>query len=206
MVCPPPFKGYTRRRRLPDTRPVPTGEDAMRWLRAFLVVACVGLVSACKTITGGPLVRPGEPTGVLEISNGSRHTLTAAVQTDCSAMSHRLNRLPSGVTIPPGRSHRLTVSAGCRDVDTGLASGTMLHEACFRTRVPPGRLTRHHVRGRPCDRASKTGAGDVSGARLVLRIGSDVIRRLRLTAPCGGLPPHPCPAPGSRPQSPQHRR
>ncbi|WP_147422582.1 hypothetical protein [Maricaulis maris] len=119
----------------------------MRWLRAFLIVACVGLVAACNTITGGPLVRPGEPTGVLEISNGSRHTLTAVLISDCSAMSYGLNRLPSGVTIPPGRSYRFTVSAGCWDVDAGLAYGTTLHEARFRTQVRQGRLTRHIIRG-----------------------------------------------------------
>ncbi len=119
----------------------------MQWLRAVMVVACVSLVSACSTITGGPLVRPGEPTGAIDIVNQSRHTLTAVLISDCSAMSYGLNRLPSGVTIPPGRSYRFTVSAGCWDVDAGLAYGTTLHEARFRTQVRAGRVTRHNIHG-----------------------------------------------------------
>ncbi|WP_417487580.1 hypothetical protein [Maricaulis sp.] len=119
----------------------------MRILRIWALMACVGLVAACSAVTGGPLVRPGEPTGAIEIANGSRHTLTAVLISDCSAMSYGLNRLPNGVTIPPGRSYRFTVSAGCWDVDAGLAYGTTLHEARFRTQVHAGRLTRHVIRG-----------------------------------------------------------
>jgi hypothetical protein len=100
-----------------------------------------GLAACASLVTGGPLVRPGEPTGTLEIVNRSSRTLSAILISDCSAASYGLNRLPAGVTVPPGRSYRFTVSAGCWDVDAGLA----YNEARFRTRVPAGRLVRHAV-------------------------------------------------------------
>lgn len=113
--------------------------------RILQIIATIGVaasLTACASlITGGPLVRPGEPTGMLEIVNGSSRTLTAILISDCSAASYGLNRLPSGVSVPPGRSYRFTVSAGCWDVDAGLAYS----EARFRTRVPAGRLVRHTV-------------------------------------------------------------
>lgn len=112
------------------------------FMRAGAVVALAASVAACASlVTGGPLVRPGEPTGVLEIANGSSRTLTAILISDCSAASYGLNRLPSGVTVPPGRSYSFTVSSGCWDVDAGLA----YNEARFRTRVPAGRRVRHTV-------------------------------------------------------------
>ncbi|MEP3071905.1 hypothetical protein [Maricaulis sp.] len=113
--------------------------------RILQIIATIGVaasLTACASlVTGGPLVRPGEPTGVLEIVNGSSRTFTAILISNCSAASYGLNRLPSGVTVPPGRSYRFTVSAGCWDVDAGLA----YNEARFRTRVPAGRLVRHTV-------------------------------------------------------------
>lgn len=120
----------------------------MRWIKVMMALACLGVVSACSVVTGGPLVRPGEPTGVLEIANGSSHTLTVILIADCSGMSYGLNRLPSGSTIPPGRSYRFTTSAGCWDVSAGLAYGTTIYETRFTTQVRPGRLTRHTVTGR----------------------------------------------------------
>ena len=108
---------------------------------AAIAVLAVSLTACASMITGGPLVRPGEPTGALEIINGSNRTLTAVLISACSASTYGLNRLPDGVTIPPGRSYRFTVSAGCWDVDAGLAYS----EARFRTRVPAGRLVRHTI-------------------------------------------------------------
>lgn len=111
-------------------------------LRTGAAIALAASLAGCASlVTGGPLIRPGEPTGVLEIANGSSRTLTAILISDCSAASYGLNRLPAGVTVPPGRSYSFTVSAGCWDVDAGLAYS----EARFRTRVPAGRRVRHTI-------------------------------------------------------------
>ena len=108
---------------------------------AAILMLAASLAGCASLVTGGPLVRPGEPTGALEIVNGSSRTFTAILISRCSASTYGLNRLPGGVTVPPGRSYRFTVSAGCWDVDAGLA----YNEARFRTHVPAGRLVRHTV-------------------------------------------------------------
>ena len=110
-----------------------------RW--AILAAMSWGL-TACATLTGGPLIRPGEPVGFIDVVNGSSMSLTSVLISDCSAMSYGLNRLPNGVTIPPGRSYRFTVSAGCWDIGTGLA----YHEAYQRITVRPGGGFRWTVR------------------------------------------------------------
>lgn len=124
-------------------------ETMMHRFRVPIAALAMGLLAACSSLTGGPLVREGEPTGVLEIANGSSSTLTAILISDCNAMSYGLNRLPSGVTVPPGRSYRFTVSAGCWDVDAGWGYVTSTQygtsEARFRTQVQAGRLTRHVI-------------------------------------------------------------
>jgi hypothetical protein len=108
---------------------------------AAILMLAASLAGCASLVTGGPLVRPGEPTGALEIVNGSSRTFTAILISRCSASTYGLNRLPSGVRVPPGRSYRFTVSAGCWDVDAGLA----YNEARFRTQVPAGRLVRHTI-------------------------------------------------------------
>ncbi|PWE16832.1 hypothetical protein DDZ18_11615 [Marinicauda salina] len=113
-------------------------KHAIRHAAAALAAA---IVSACGSIDGGPLIRPGEPTGVLEVANGSSRTFSAILISDCDNFTYGFNRLPDGVRVPPGSSYRFRVSAGCWDVDAGLA----YQEARFRTQVYPGRLTRHVV-------------------------------------------------------------
>jgi len=113
-------------------------------MQRLLAVILVSLsLASCSTVTGGPLVRSGEPIGYLEVINRSQYTLTSILISDCSAMSYGLNRLPSGVTVPPGRSYRFTLSAGCWDVGAGLA----YHDAYERLQVRAGRVTRYTLTG-----------------------------------------------------------
>jgi hypothetical protein len=106
---------------------------------AGAALLALGLASCESMITGGPLLRPGEPVGVLELVNVSRSSVTAIAISDCSASTYGLNRLPSGMTIPPGRSYSFQVSAGCWDIfatHSNAASGRL------RTRVGPNGRTR----------------------------------------------------------------
>jgi hypothetical protein len=107
-----------------------------RTIRVYLIVAATLTLNACANyISGGPLVRPGEPVGAVEVINGSRYTLTAILISACSSSTYGLNRLPDGVTVPPGRSYRFTVSAGCWDVDAGLSRREARHRLTVRARA-----------------------------------------------------------------------
>tara|TARA_R110002072_G_scaffold260612_2_gene419058 strand:+ start:1784 stop:2146 length:363 start_codon:yes stop_codon:yes gene_type:complete len=94
-------------------------------LRAALVG--IGLsMSGCSSVvdnfvTGGPLVRAGEQTGVIQVVNRSGYSLTSVLLARCSAPSYGLNRLPDGVRIAPGQSYSFRVGAGCWAVLAGLA-------------------------------------------------------------------------------------
>jgi hypothetical protein len=77
-------------------------------------------LSACESlITGGDLIRPGEPTGIIEVNNASSVMVDVVLISDCEASSYGLNRLPDGVAIQPGSAYQFEVSAGCWDVDAG---------------------------------------------------------------------------------------
>jgi len=119
-----------------------------RLVRVVLALACVAMLttvaSCADMITGGPLLRPGEPTGTLQVFNRSRVTITAVLISRCSASSYGLNRLPSGVTIPPGRSYDFKLSAGCWDVDAGAYG---IGEARQQLTVRAGGLMRYGVTG-----------------------------------------------------------
>lgn len=111
---------------------------------AFLALALAGCASL---VTGGPLVRQGEPTGVLRFINASRAPVTTIMISDCSASTYGLNRLPQGVAVPPGRAYDFTVSAGCWDIAAGYMTGTSSwDEARGRLQVAPGRVTEWGVR------------------------------------------------------------
>ena len=86
---------------------------------AITLSGCTSLVE--NFVTGGPLIRPGEPTGVIQVVNRTGYTLTSVLLAPCSAPSYGLNRLPSGARIAPGRSYTFRVSAGCWAVLAGLA-------------------------------------------------------------------------------------
>jgi len=119
-----------------------------RLVRVALALACAAMlttVASCAgMITGGPLLRPGEPTGTLQVLNRSRVTITAVLISNCNASTYGLNRLPDGVTIPPGRSYDFKVSAGCWDVDAGAYG---VGEARQRLNVRAGGLMRYSVTG-----------------------------------------------------------
>lgn len=85
-----------------------------------LLAASTLALTACESmITGGPLLRPGEPTGTIEVVNATNVTVDVVAISDCDASTYGLNRLPGNTVIPPGSSYSFTVSAGCWDVDAG---------------------------------------------------------------------------------------
>lgn len=106
------------------------------------VAASIALAGCESLVTGGDLLRPGEQTGVIEVVNASGMTVDAVLISDCNASTYGLNRLPGGVTIPPGGSHVFTVSAGCWDVDTGVIG---YGEARQRMQVPASGGVRYTV-------------------------------------------------------------
>jgi hypothetical protein len=70
-------------------------------------------------ITGGELIRPSEPTGIIRVVNATGGNIDVVSISNCNASTYGLNRLPEGTVIPPGSSYDFTVSAGCWDVDAG---------------------------------------------------------------------------------------
>ena len=88
--------------------------------RLGLAVSCLAILSACSDlVTGGDLIRPGEPTGTIRVVNGTSGNLDVVLISECNVGSYGLNRMPEGSYIPPGGSYDFTVSAGCWDVDVG---------------------------------------------------------------------------------------
>ncbi|MBI1213016.1 MAG: hypothetical protein GC190_16255 [Alphaproteobacteria bacterium] len=116
----------------------------MRRLSFAMLAAASGLLlSGCESmITGGPLIRPGEPTGTIVVQNGTSGTVDAVLISDCDASTYGLNRLPDGYKIPAGASYRFTVSAGCWDVDAGAIGRG---EARHRMQVAAGGGVRYTV-------------------------------------------------------------
>lgn len=100
-------------------------------MKRVLVLALLAGVAGCSGdwITGGDLIRPGEPTGVITIDNQTSANLTAVLISNCSANTYGLNRLPDGASIAPGETYSFTVSAGCWDVDVGYGWQTGYAEA-----------------------------------------------------------------------------
>jgi hypothetical protein len=103
---------------------------------AALLSGCAGM------ITGGPLIRPGEPTGVISVVNQTRQPLGVVLISDCNASTYGLNRLPDGVSIPQGRSYQFQVSAGCWDVAAGALG---VGDAKQRMNVVAGGTSRYTV-------------------------------------------------------------
>jgi hypothetical protein len=111
--------------------------------RILLGLSALMLAGCASMATGGPLIREGEPTGIIEVVNGSRMNVDVVLISACSASTYGLNRLPSGTAIPPGRSYRFTVSAGCWDVGAGVVG---FGDAYQRMNVAPGGGVRYTVR------------------------------------------------------------
>ena len=115
----------------------------LRFARIALALSAAGLLTACAgMITGGDLIRPGEPTGGIAVYNQTRQPIGVVLISACSASTYGLNRLPSGVSIPQGRSYTFEVSAGCWDVDAGAIG---VGEARQRMSVSAGSVTRYTV-------------------------------------------------------------
>jgi hypothetical protein len=113
-----------------------------RILRAAAVAAlALSTVACADMITGGELLRPGEPTGVIVVENATSSPVIAVLISNCNASTYGLNRLPSGMSIQPGRSYQFTVSAGCWDVDAGRIGA----EARQRMQVRAGGGVRYTV-------------------------------------------------------------
>lgn len=114
--------------------------------RIALAVAAVSLavsLSGCADLlTGGPLTRPGEPTGAILVRNATSYQLHAVLISSCDASTYGLNRLPDGMAIPSGGSYQFTVSAGCWDVDGGALG---VGEARQRLTVQAGRVTPYTI-------------------------------------------------------------
>lgn len=114
-----------------------------RPVRGALIAACVLCLAACEGfITGGDLIRPGEPTGTIRIVNNTSNNVDVVAISTCNASTYGFNRLPDDAYIGPGQSYDFTVSAGCWDVDAGsIGHG----EARQRMDVAAGGLTRYTV-------------------------------------------------------------
>jgi len=116
-----------------------------KFIRAAAAVLAIAAVTGCASmVTGGPLIRPGEPTGIIRVSNGSRYMVDVVLISACNVSTYGLNRLPSGTGIAPGRSYDFTVSAGCWDVAAGSMSGGG-QEARERMHIPAGGGTNYTV-------------------------------------------------------------
>lgn len=110
--------------------------------RAAFLASALLLTASCASdlVTGGPLLRPGEPTGAIDVGNASGGQINVVLISACSASTYGLNRLPSGMAIPAGASYRFPVSAGCWDVAAGSTSAMV--EGRQRLNVAPGQATR----------------------------------------------------------------
>src|ERR1700741_18017 len=113
-----------------------------RFLRLALAGVAVLMTASCASdlVTGGPLLREGEPVGAIEVANGSGGSINVVLVSDCSASTSGPNRLPGDASIPAGGSYRFTVSAGCWDVSAG-STGAMV-EGRQRLNVSPNQITR----------------------------------------------------------------
>lgn len=109
---------------------------------ALALTAALALSGCADLVTGGPLIRPGEPLAAIQVVNGTGGQLHAVLISDCGASTYGLNRLPSGMAIPSGGAYSFTVSAGCWDV----AGGTIgVGDARGRIRVAPGETFRFTI-------------------------------------------------------------
>ena len=102
-----------------------------------IVGAATALSGCAGLITGGELIRPGEPTGYIQVVNQTRGAVNVVLISSCDASTYGLNRLPSGTSIAQGSSYRFQVSAGCWDI----AGGTIgVGDARGRIQVGPGMI------------------------------------------------------------------
>ena len=121
------------------------GEHMNSVFRAAATAACLVALAACSGdawITGGELIRPGEPTGTLTVINQTSRVVDVILVSECGASTYGLDRLPEGVALGTGDSYSFTVSAGCWDVDAGSVG---YGEARQRLNVAAGGITEYTV-------------------------------------------------------------
>ncbi len=104
---------------------------------AAISAASLGGAACADMVTGGPLIRPGEPQAVIRVVNQTGGQLHAVLISACSASTYGLNRLPGGMASPAGGAYDFTVSAGCWDVAGGSIG---VGDARGRIQVPAGRV------------------------------------------------------------------
>ncbi len=105
-------------------------------------VAMAGAILAGCSVTGGDLVRPGEPTATLVINNATSGYLDAVVISACDNFTYGFNRLGQNEAIPPGGQRQFTLSAGCWDVGGGKYAGG---EAYERMVLTPGMVMTYSI-------------------------------------------------------------
>lgn len=85
------------------------------------LVGALSLSGCMSLITGGDLIREGEPMARFTFENRSDgQPFDTILISTCQASSYGLDRLPEGVVIRPGQSYSWDVSAGCYDVMAGM--------------------------------------------------------------------------------------
>lgn len=107
--------------------------------KTILVMAgAAAAVAGCASlITGGDLIRPGEPTVQFTFQNTSNQVIDTVLISTCEASSYGLDRLPDGVAVGRGQSYTWTISSGCYDVMAGAVGvGSTPGQ---RIQVPSGR-------------------------------------------------------------------
>ena len=109
---------------------------------ALSLATSMAVAAAGCSVTGGDLIRPGEPTATLVVINETYGNLDAVVISDCDNFTHGFNRLSSGDSIPPGGARTFTLSAGCWDVGGGTFGGG---EAYERMTLNPGDVMRYSI-------------------------------------------------------------
>ena len=123
-------------------------QSISRGLAAMLFVVPLAACSGDAWITGGDLIRPGEPTGTITVINDTSRYFDAVMISDCNVSTYGIDRLPDGVNIGPGQSYSFTVSAGCWDVDAfSSGSGGNYGEARQRMTVRAGGIVQYTVSG-----------------------------------------------------------
>ena len=112
--------------------------------RGLAAASLVALAACSSLITGGELIRPGEPTAVIEVVNDTSNDIHAVLISECNASTYGLNRMAQGEVISPGNSRQFTISAGCWDVDAGTLG---VGEARQRMTLPPNTIQPYRITG-----------------------------------------------------------
>ncbi len=111
-------------------------------LNHMAIAALAATALAGCSVTGGDLIRPGEPTATLIINNATKGYLDAVVISDCDNFTYGFNRLGENEAIPPGGQRQFTLSAGCWDVGGGKYAGG---EAYERMVLTPGMVMTYSI-------------------------------------------------------------